>query len=165
MQNLCLILIKGIIKDNVFAVYLSKHPNDGTSEITFGGYNKDIMANNEISWHNVVDPNKWVINVAKMKYGDAEIKMTKPQAEIVTSESHLRMVRSISSINFLADFEVIEADLRSKFTCTFDNNYLFYCYTGKESISKFPPIQIQVDSLTLLLTADDYVVFVISYNL
>lgn len=61
----------------------------------------------------------------------------------------------------LDDFERIEADLRSKFTCTYDNNYLFYCYVSSESLEQFPPIKFNLENqLSLTIEPKDYVIFV-----
>jgi hypothetical protein len=88
--------------------------------------------------------------------------LKKREAEIVTSESHLRMSRGNlwEWLFHLVDFELIEVDLRSKFTCTFDNTYLFYCYVKDESLDPFPTIKIQLERLTLSIEAKDYVIFV-----
>lgn len=84
----------GIIQKNMFAFRFSNKANDEKSEITLGGYNELQIGKNEIKWlRNVVD-NKWAVRIARVTYGDQDLPLTRPEAELITSESHLRMSRS-----------------------------------------------------------------------
>lgn len=111
-----------------------------------------MIGNNPISWQNLATQDKWSVNIQKMTFGNREVKLSKQIAEIVTSESRFRMTRD--------DFETIENELRKKLSCTFDTNYLFYCFTNSESYSPFPPIQIFLQDIVLVVPPQDYVIFV-----
>lgn len=125
-----------------------------------------MVGKNEIKWQPVTQSDKWAINIAEMSYGNKVMKLAKPSAEVITSEAHIRMTRGTTNsliLFSLDDFETIESDLRNKFTCTFNSGYLFYCYAGPESASKFPPIKIVLNDLEIVLTSKDYVIFVNIY--
>lgn len=91
MENLVNI---GIIKENVFAFKFSNVKNDEKSEITFGGYNSDQFGKNPIYWQPNAISNKWGIKITGMSFGKIDVPLKKPEAEVVTSESHIRMPRS-----------------------------------------------------------------------
>lgn len=83
----------GIIRENIFAIRFSTIKNDERSEITFGGYNPEQYGKNPIRWHNIELKDKWSVRIARMTFGGIDIPLRKREAEIVTSESHLRMSR------------------------------------------------------------------------
>jgi hypothetical protein len=83
----------GIIKENTFAIRFSTLKNDEKSEITFGGYNPEQYGKNPIYWHNIELKDKWAVRIVRMTFGNTELPLKKREAEIVTSESHLRMSR------------------------------------------------------------------------
>ena len=59
----------------------------------------------------------------------------------------------------LADFEVIQQELSSKFECLY-NGPLFYCYVKSDSLDPFPPLVIRLERITLTLKPEDYITFV-----
>ena len=136
----------------MFGLKLSKVSNDDSSEIMFGGYNENLIGDEGISWQSNYGDGKWLVSINKFSFNDEEIHLTSNLFEIATAENHLRMART--------DFVRIEMLFRSKYECTYDASFLFYCYTDSRSLTGIPPIVINLDKITLVVPASDYVEFV-----
>ncbi len=70
----------------------SSTPNDDRSEISFGGYNNDLIGSNPIAWETNYDKAHWLLRVTRMRYGGKEFKAG-TYVEIITSETNLRMTK------------------------------------------------------------------------
>jgi len=66
----------------MFALHLSKVPDDDGSEITFGEYNPDYVRDKQIVWEKNYDADRWLVKTTKMKYGDTELTLHSQLTEI-----------------------------------------------------------------------------------
>ena len=85
--------VQGLIREMIFAMKFSSVPNDDQSEISFGGINNDLIGSNPIALEKNYHTSYWLLRVVQMRFGTKEIKPRQEYVEIITSETHMRMVK------------------------------------------------------------------------
>jgi len=151
------LLEAGLIDTEIFAIKFSKSVEDHSSKITFGGYDAELVGDNQISWEPLMAGNeRWKIKLSKMLYGDKNLGIKEGVNDwilITTGESRVRMYRSV--------FLGMENDLKSKFNekC-YNADSSFYCVVEDKSLSKFERLEIHLSTTTIYVDPVDYVKFV-----
>ncbi len=143
--------LNSLVPTQMFAIYLSKNRNLDDSEITLGGFNVKRTGANPFYWEELATKNAWSVNVNKILFGDAEIDDPRVMY-LNTGEPYMVLSQ--------AEFGVIERYMRGLLECSYDQDYFFFCYVRYNSYSDFPPIEIILQSVTLTIPPESYVVLV-----
>jgi hypothetical protein len=144
---------QGVIGYNGFGV--DYQFTTGTSYITLGGWDRDIVANeSDFTWIDLVDTQYWSLEYKGGSYGNQEFEISASRGILDTGTSLTYFSGS--------DFDVVWALLTEGKTCgrISSGSYQGYLACNCDSIDEFEDITLKFGSVTTFLEKRFYVEFI-----